>query len=233
MNCAVPQRLGQCLVDEPVLLEQRQAGESRRRDRHLKMVTAAGAIFDAQLGGVRERLPQEALERVGRHAAMVAASLGRAQERGGVRRTRLGMAPQRHDPYKNFKFRVEIDGLTAVAFREVSGLESETTVVEYRVGTDPNVVRKLPGLTRYANLVFKRGITQDTELWQWRQSVIEGNVDRRNGSIVLQDDSGQDQVRWNFRNGWPCKLHGPDLNAHGSDVAIETLEIAHEGLERA
>jgi phage tail-like protein len=140
--------------------------------------------------------------------------------------------PTRPDPYKVFKFRVEIDGLTAAAFSEVSGLESETTVVEYRTGAEPNTVRKLPGLTKYPNLVLKRGITQDAELWNWRKRVIDGNVDRHNGSIVLQDDSGQDQVRWNFRNGWPCKLQGPHLNAHGNDVAIETLEIAHEGIER-
>ncbi len=81
--------------------------------------------------------------------------------------------------------------------------------------------------------MLKRGITQDAELWSWRQRIVDGNVDRRNGSIVLQDDSGADQVRWNFRNGWPCKLHGPHLNAHGNDIAIETLEISHEGLERA
>ena len=142
------------------------------------------------------------------------------------------MAPQRRDPYKVFKFRVEIDGLTAAAFTEVSGLESETFVVEYRTGSEHGV-RKLPGLTKYSNIVLKRGITQDAELWTWRQRVIDGNLDRHNGSIILQDDSGQDQVRWNFRNGWPCKLHGPLLNARGNDVAIETLEIAHEGLERA
>jgi phage tail-like protein len=142
------------------------------------------------------------------------------------------MAPPRRDPYKVFRFRVEIDGLTAAAFSEVSGLESETTVIEYRAGTDPNLARKLPGLTKYPNIVLKRGVTQDAELWNWRKRVIDGNVDRRNGSIVLQDDSGQDQVRWNFHNGWPCKLQGPSLNAHGDDVAIETLEIAHEGIER-
>jgi phage tail-like protein len=142
------------------------------------------------------------------------------------------MAPPRRDPYKVFRFRVEIDGLTAAAFSEVNGLESETTVIEYRAGTDPNLARKLPGLTKYPNIVLKRGVTQDAELWNWRKRVIDGNVDRRNGSIVLQDDSGQDQVRWNFHNGWPCKLQGPSLNAHGDDVAIETLEIAHEGIER-
>jgi phage tail-like protein len=143
------------------------------------------------------------------------------------------MAPPRPDPYKVFKFRVEIDGLTSAAFSEVNGVDSETTVVEYRTGSEPNSVRKLPGLTKYPNIVLKRGVTQDTELWNWRRRVVDGDVDRRNGSIILQDDSGQDQVRWNFRNGWPCKLQGPHLNAHGNDVAIETLEISHEGLERA
>jgi phage tail-like protein len=143
------------------------------------------------------------------------------------------MAPSRHDPYKVFKFRVEIDGLTSAAFSEVSGLDSETVVIEYRTGSEPNSVRKLAGLTKYPNIVLKRGITQDVELWNWRKSVIDGNVERRNGSIVLLDDSGQEQVRWNFFNGWPCKLQGPHLNAHGNDVAIETLEISHEGLERA
>lgn len=120
--------------------------------------------------------------------------------------------PARPDPYKVFRFRVEIDGLTAAAFSEVSGLESETIVVEYRTGTDPNFSRKLPGLTKFSNIILKRGITD--------------------GSIILLDDSGQEKVRWNFRNGWPSKIQGPHFNAHGSDVAIETLEIAHEGLQR-
>jgi phage tail-like protein len=162
---------------------------------------------------------------------MVAAAVLPAEEREPGRRTRSDM-PARPDPYKVFRFRVEIDGLTAASFSEVSGLDSETAVVEYRTGTDPNFARKLPGLTKYPNIVLKRGITQDAELWKWRQQIVEGNIERRNGIIVLLDDSGQDQVRWSFRNGWPCKLQGPNLNAHGSDVAIETLEIAHEGLER-
>jgi phage tail-like protein len=142
-------------------------------------------------------------------------------------------APQRNDPYKNFKFRVEIDGIAQAAFSEVGGLESETTVIEYRLGGDPNTVRKLPGLTKHANLVLKRGITQDMELWNWRKSVVEGTPDRRNGSIVLMDDDGTDVARWNFFNGWICKWDGPSFNAKANEVAIETIEIAHEGLERA
>lgn len=143
------------------------------------------------------------------------------------------MPPQRDDPYKAFNFRVEIDGVTRGAFSEVGGLESETAVIEYRVGGEPRTVRKLPGLTKYANIVLRRGITQDPELWNWRQSVVRGNVDRRNGSIFLLDDDGTEVVRWNFFQGWIAKWEGPALNAKANEVAIETIEIAHEGLELA
>lgn len=140
-------------------------------------------------------------------------------------------SPQRNDPYKGFNFLVEIDGVARAAFSEVSGLESETAVIEYRSGAE-NVMRKLPGLTKFGNIVLRRGVTQDPELWNWRKSIVEGNPDRRNGSIMLLDDQRNEVVRWNFRNGWPCKWEGPALNAKANEVAIETLEIAHEGLDR-
>jgi phage tail-like protein len=142
-------------------------------------------------------------------------------------------SPKRHDPYKNFNFLVEIDGITRAAFSEVGGLESETAVIEYRVGGEPNTVRKLPGLTKYANLVLRRGITKDADLWNWRKTVVQGNVDRRNGSIVLLDDDLTEVLRWNFFQGWIAKWEGPTLDAKGNEVAIETIEIAHEGLELA
>ena len=143
------------------------------------------------------------------------------------------MAPsQRDDPYKAFNFRVEIDGVALAAFSEVSGLESETEVIEYRTGSERNTVRKLPGLTRYANIVLRRGVTQDAELWNWRKTVEDGQVDRRNGSIVLLDDDRTEVLRWNFVGGWISKWVGPTFNAKGNEVAIETVEIAHEGLTR-
>jgi phage tail-like protein len=139
-------------------------------------------------------------------------------------------ASQRNDPYKSFNFIVEIDGIARAAFSEVSGLESETAVIEYRSGQD-FVTRKLPGRTRYANIVLRHGITKDHELWDWRKNIVEGNPDRRNGSIKLLDDALAEVLRWNFRDGWICKWVGPTLNAKSNEVAIETIEIAHEGLE--
>ncbi len=140
--------------------------------------------------------------------------------------------PSRKDPLPRFNFRVEIDGIAVASFAEVSGLESETSVIDYRTG-DSRVTRKLPGLTKYANIVLRRGMTLDLALWQWRKTVVEGRAERRNGSIILSDEAGKDMLRINFFGGWPCKWEGPALNAKTSEVAIETLEIAHEGLELA
>jgi phage tail-like protein len=141
------------------------------------------------------------------------------------------MAPQqRNDPYKAFNFVVELDGITLAAFSEVSGLESETAVIEYRSGSE-GLTRKLPGLTKYANIVLRHGLTQNRELWDWRKNIVAGMPDRRNGSIKLLDDERNEVLRWNFRDGWICKWEGPALNAESNDVAIETIEIAHEGLE--
>lgn len=140
---------------------------------------------------------------------------------------------QRNDPLLAFNFQVDIDGITVAGFSECSGLTTETDHVEYRTGADDITVRKLPGLRKYTNLLFKRGITTATELWQWRLSVINGQVDRRSGSITLLDENRQPAVVWNFTAGWPSKLEGPTFNAKNNEVAIETLEITHEGLGRA
>jgi phage tail-like protein len=137
----------------------------------------------------------------------------------------------RTDPYPSFSFLVELDGIASAAFTSVTGLESETSVIEYRTGAEPTRVRKLPGLTKYPNIVLKRGLTRDRELWTWRKAIVDGKPDRRSGSIVLLDETGQEVVRWNFVRGWPAKWEGPALNARANEIAIETLEIAHEGLE--
>ena len=141
-------------------------------------------------------------------------------------------ANTRTDPYGRFNFLLEIDGMVKAAFTEVSGLATETEVIEYREGNEAvNTPRKIPGLTKYRNLVLKRGVTADKSLWNWYKTVIDGQVQRRNGSIVLLDASRNEILRWNFRNAWPRKWEGPALKATGHEVAIETIEIAHEGLD--
>src|SRR5208337_3654151 len=137
----------------------------------------------------------------------------------------------RDDPYAQFNFQVEIDGIVVAGFSEVSGLTTDTNIIEYREGNENvGTVRKLPGLMKYTNIVLKRGYTVDTSLWTWRQGVIDGATKRCTGVITLLDESRQPALRWNFTAGWPSKWEGPALNAKTSEVAIETLEITHEGI---
>jgi len=127
---------------------------------------------------------------------------------------------------------VEIDGITQAGFQEVSGVDASTDSVDYREGTDPNHVRKLSGLNKFSPITLKRGITDSDELWKWRQTVMDGKTERKNGSIILLDDTGAEKIRWNFVNGWPTKWTGPTFNSTSTAVAIETLEITHEELKR-
>lgn len=136
----------------------------------------------------------------------------------------------RSDPFSAFNFLVEIDGVTVAGFSECSGLTTETDIIEYRVGSEDITVRKLPGLKKFTNISLKRGYTNSKELWEWRKKVLDGKTERQSGSIVLLNEARQPALRWNFREGWPNKLEGPTFNAKNNEVAIETMEIAHEGL---
>lgn len=138
----------------------------------------------------------------------------------------------RTDPYRVYKYKVEIDGITRGGFREASGLDSSQDPIEYREGIDPLHAKKLPGLNKSSNITLKWGITDDAQLWEWRKKSIDGKVERKNGSVVLYNDAGEEKIRWNFMEAWPTKWTGPSFNATGNEVAIETLEIAHEGLTK-
>jgi phage tail-like protein len=139
----------------------------------------------------------------------------------------------RVDPYRSYRFLVEIDGITQAGFQEVDGLDSSTDPIDYREGADPAHVRKLPGLNKYSAITLKRGITDSDELWKWRATVIDGKVMRKSGSIILLDDTGQEKLRWNFFNAWPSKWTGPALNSTNNAVAVESLELTHEEVKKA
>jgi phage tail-like protein len=140
---------------------------------------------------------------------------------------------ERRDPYRSYNFLVELDGISRAGFQEASGLDSSQDPIDYREGNEKNLtVRKLPSMVKYSNITLKWGITSDSELWDWRKQAMDGKIERKNGSIVLLDDTGEEQIRWNFREAWPTKWTGPTLNATGAEVAVETLEIVHEGVEK-
>jgi phage tail-like protein len=139
----------------------------------------------------------------------------------------------RFDPYRNFRFLVEIEGIVQAGFSECTGFGSTVEVIEYREGGETATVRKLPGKTSYPDITLKYGVTDSRELYDWHLAAVNGTVDRRNGSIILQNDAGQERLRWNFFAAWPSKYDGPDLNAKGNDVSIDTLTVSCERVERA
>ena len=141
------------------------------------------------------------------------------------------MAVQRNDPYVAFNYLIEIGGIRAGGFNEVSGLDGEIEPVDYRNGDEDFVARKLPGMKKYPNIVLKRGIIGDLDAFQWFQAGAAGAVDRREGAIIMRDEERNEVMRWKFVRGWACKYTGPSLKADSSAVAIETIEICHEGLQ--
>jgi phage tail-like protein len=140
---------------------------------------------------------------------------------------------QRVDPYRNFNFLVHIDKVGQTGFSDCSGFGASNDPIEYREGGDNTTDRKLPGKTKYTNVVLKWGLTDSHDLYDWWNSIVNGVVDRRNGSIVTYDlDGVTPKVTWNFFNAWPTKYDAPDFSAKGNDVAIDTLELAVEQLVR-
>ncbi len=144
---------------------------------------------------------------------------------------------QRNDPYSSYNFLITVNGISndgqavSGSFTEIGGLELEMTAIEYRNGSEDTTMRKMPGLVKYSNLTCKRGVTGDVVFWNWIRAGVQGEVQRADGSIVLRNENLDEVMRWNFRRGWPCKYTGPTLNAANNEIAMETLEICHEGLE--
>ena len=140
--------------------------------------------------------------------------------------------------FGTYNFLLEIQGIVSDnkvivgGFKSVSGMDSETEVIEFKQGNDL-VVRKKPGRTTYANIVLERGYTATDDLWTWRKNIEDGKIDRRSGSVIVLDQDGTTEVaRYNFYEGWPCKWNVPDMSADSSAMAIEKLEIAIEKVER-
>ena len=148
----------------------------------------------------------------------------------------MAMTPASANPLSTFSFHVELDGLDIGSFKECSGVDSETEIIEYKEATQNGVmiIRKLPGAMKWSNITLKKSIDGQKILWDWRKQIEDGKIDdaRKNGSIVLYDSKQTEVARWNFRAGWPSTWKGANLNAGENSVAVEEIVITHEGLER-
>ena len=145
-------------------------------------------------------------------------------------------AEERTDPYAGFRFLVEIDSLVVAGFSEVSGLEMEMSPEEYQEGGVNRFTHKLPGRFSHPNLVLRRGLTDSLELWEWIQGTVQGvesgAIERRNVRVVVLDSTGEEARRWEFLRAYPVKYSGPELSAGDGSVAVEALELVHEGPAR-
>jgi phage tail-like protein len=136
---------------------------------------------------------------------------------------------ERTDPFRSFNFRVE--GVQVASFSEVSGLSSDGDAVDYREGTDVALsVRKLSALRKWSNVTFKKGVTQNLDLWNWYRNIVNGVRDRRDCTVVLQNEEHVDVLRWHLENAYVNKYEISTLTASGNDVVVETIELVHEGL---
>lgn len=135
-------------------------------------------------------------------------------------------------PHGKFRYKVEIDGLDAGGFSEVSGFDASIDVIEYREGDMVQTPMKIPGLKKYGNITLKQGLADSMVLYEWIAAGVNGAVDRKTITITLLDEEEAPAASWQVINAWPLKYTAPDFNASSSEVAIETLEIAHEGMTR-
>lgn len=137
----------------------------------------------------------------------------------------------RSDPYRAFRFRVEIDGLVAGGFRSVSGIERQTTVEPYREGGVNHFEHQLAVKTTYPVLTLQRGLVETT-LWDWHQDVVDGSVTRRDVTISLLDERGEEAWRWVCVGAYPSKWAGADLDATSGAIAAESVELVHHGVTK-
>ena len=137
------------------------------------------------------------------------------------------------NPYKQFRFLVEIQGIQQAGFSECSSVGSHLEVVEYRDGGDIINVQKFPGKVSYPDITLKWGMTDNQELYSLHLQAVKGQIKKVSGSVIQLDDTGAEKVRWNFFNAWPSKWDGPAFNAKGNDLSINTMTLTCERVELA
>jgi len=148
----------------------------------------------------------------------------------------VSSAGERKDPYAAYAFRVEIEGIEVFGFKEISGLSNKTDIYEYQEGGENSFTHKLIGQTTFSNIILKHGIVLDAEIFEWREQVINGKIKEalRNGTITLVGDKDDPKFNrsWRFFNAWPCKWEASSFNGTSNELAIETLELALERVEK-
>ena len=138
------------------------------------------------------------------------------------------------DPYRSYNFKLDINGISEGHFTECSGLNVKVESIPYREAGANQIVRKIPGPVDYASVTLKYGVTNSRELWDWLLTAVNGKVERKNVSIILLDSEGTSEVmRWNLNDAWPSEWQGAGLNTTDRAIAIDSLTLVFDSLERA
>jgi phage tail-like protein len=151
--------------------------------------------------------------------------MAKSQKKGGKEKPR--------DPYMAFNFAIEIEGLTVGGFSEVIGLSGRLELETYVEGGVNHHIHRFPKQIDYPNLVLVRGLTERDDLWKWYEDVTRGKIRLQNGTIILKDSQQSKVIAWNFKKAYPVAWEGPPLNASGSEVAFERMELVHRGVYKA
>ncbi len=140
------------------------------------------------------------------------------------------------DPLIGFNFAIELGGMVTGYFSEVTGVGSETEIVEHKVVSDggQELVQKIPGRLKWTDITLKRGITDNLQMWEWRELVVQGKMKdaRKNASIIMFDRNYAAAARWDLINAWPSKLTGPSAKSDDNNYAVEEMTLVHEGMKR-
>jgi len=140
------------------------------------------------------------------------------------------------DPLVGFHYAIEVQGVVTGYFTECSGVGSEHEIIEHKIVDEKGreSIQKIPGRLKWQDVTLKRGITDNMDIWDWRDEVVQGKVNdaRRNGSVIMFNQALEEVARWNFQNAWPSKVSGPSMKSDSNEFGVEELVIVHEGLYR-
>ena len=142
--------------------------------------------------------------------------------------------PDNNDPFRAYNFKLVIQGVAEGHFTECSGLGVKVEPIQYREAGNNQVIRHIPGLAEFSAVTFRYGVTHSHDLWDWMMTAVNGQVERKNVSVLLLDSQGVAEVlRWDLINAWPSEWQGAALNALEHEVAIESLTLVYELINRS
>ena len=141
------------------------------------------------------------------------------------------------NPLVAFNFGLEIEGKLSGYFTKVTGIGSESEVVEHKIvnpETGETIIQKIPGRLSWTDVTLSRGVTSNVDVWEWRQMIVDGKVEdaRTNCSVIAYNQAGEEIARWNLASAWPSKVTGPEMDSSGQNLMVEEMTIVHEGIER-